>query len=69
MDVQFSNGNWTEVTVDSVAEESVCPRGWGTQYGIKPVDERNRMNFVNASGDRIPHHGQRDVRVKAKSTF
>ncbi len=52
MDVQFGNGDWTEVTVDSAAEESVCPRGWGTQYGIKPVDERNKM-YVRIDGNEL----------------
>ena len=68
MDVQIGDSQ-KEITVDSAAEESVCPRGWATEWGIKPVDKANRMNFVSASGAPIEHYGQRDVVVKANSTF
>ena len=62
MDVQFPNGNWTEITVDSAAEESVCPKDWGQQFAIAPSDQ---MNLVNASGGKINHYGKRDVTVQA----
>ena len=29
MEVSFVGGGKTSITVDSGAEESVCPRGWG----------------------------------------
>ena len=69
MDVQMGESGWKEITVDSAAEESVCPRGWATEWGTKPVDEASRMKFVSASGNPIAHYGQRDVVVKANSTF
>ena len=55
----------TEVTVDSAAEESVCPAAWGRQFGLDPVPPDQRMTFVNASGGRIEHHGARKVIVNA----
>ena len=57
----------TEVTVDSAAEESVCPVGWGKQFGLQPVPEDQQTTFVNASGGRITHYGSRKVVVAAAS--
>ena len=61
MEVCFVGGNHTEITVDSGAEESVCPWDWGSQFETKPVDKW--MNFKNASGGFIEHYGKRDVHV------
>ena len=61
MDVCFVGGGRTEITVDSGAEENVCPWGWGSQFETKPVDRL--MNFRNASGGYIDHYGKRDVHV------
>ena len=69
MDVQFGNGEWTQITVDSAAEESVCPREWAQQYGINQVREDQKMRLINANGGKIEHYGQRDVFVWANSTF
>ena len=55
----------TEVTVDSAAEESVCPAAWGQQFGLEPVQPERRMSFVNASGGRIEHHGSRRVIISS----
>ena len=55
----------TEVTVDSAAEGSVCPAGWGQQFGLEPVAPERRMTFVNASGGRIEHHGSRRVIISS----
>ena len=41
-------GGETEITVDSAAEESVCPREWGKQFGLRAADEW--MKFASASG-------------------
>jgi hypothetical protein len=61
MDVKFVGGESTEITVDSGAEESVCPWEWGE---IFPVDEGvPKLKFRNASGGLIPHYGKREVRV------
>ena len=63
MDVKFPGGVRTEITVDSGAEESVCPKDWGAQFGLKESDRR--LNLVNASGGTIRHYGQREVKVEA----
>ena len=55
----------TAVTVDSAAEESVCPRGWGEQFGIHPVSAGHEMKLVNASGGKINHYGSRQVAMQA----
>ena len=49
----------TEITVDSAADESVCPRGWAAHFGTDPVGEKLRL--VNASGGSIGHYGSRQV--------
>ena len=54
-------GEKTEITVDSGAEENVCPWEWENQF--KMVDADNWMPFRDASGGTIPHHGRRDVLV------
>ena len=51
----------TEITVDSAAEESVCPLRWAEQFGLKPVEKGCGMKLVNASGGRINHWGSRTV--------
>ena len=61
MDVNFVGGEKTEITVDSAAEESVCPWEWGSQFQTKPADKW--MRFRNASGGFIDHWGKRDVQV------
>ena len=61
MEVCFVGGGRTEITVDSGAEENVCPWDWGSQFTTRQVDRR--MNFRNASGGYIEHYGQRDVLV------
>ena len=58
MDVSFVGGEKTSITVDSGAEENVCPWEWGEQFGIQQVEE---MKFRNASGILMGHWGQHDV--------
>ena len=65
MEVLFVGGGTTQITVDSGAEENVCPWEWGSQFETLPVDRR--MNFRNASGGFIEHWGKRNVMVV--STF
>ena len=55
MAVSFVGGGQTEITVDTSAEENVCPQDWGDQFKMREVERR--MNFRNASG------GHRDVLV------
>jgi hypothetical protein len=46
-----------EITVDSAAEESVCPKSWEEQY---PMRRPSRwMRFVNASGGAMNHYGEK----------
>ena len=48
-----------EITVDSAAEESVCPKDWGPEY---PTTKPARwMKFVNASGGSMGHYGEKKV--------
>ena len=66
MDVSFDNGMSTSITVDSGAEENVCPYDWGQQFGIR--DPVRWKNFSGANGSRIEHYGTRDIKV-VSSTF
>jgi hypothetical protein len=46
-----------DITVDSAAEESVCPKGWCEQY---PMTRPSRwMRFINASGGAMNHYGEK----------
>ena len=63
MDVKFPGGERTEITVDSGAQESVCTSGWGEVFGLARADRK--LNLINASGARIKHYGQRQVKVEA----
>ena len=45
VDGQFGDGQWVETTVDSAAEESVCPKDWGTQFGTRQVEENRKIQF------------------------
>ena len=40
MKVSFAGDRETEITVDSGAEESVCPYEWVEQFGIQEPDKR-----------------------------
>eukprot|EP00973_Karenia_brevis_P083668 11608613-Karenia_brevis.AAC.1 len=53
MKIDFAGRGPTEITVDSWAEESVCPWEWGQQLGCRVVNEPLRLR--NASGKLIPH--------------
>ena len=65
IDMVFSDGMSTSITVDSGAEESVCPWEWGSQF---PVDTTGGLReFRNASGGQIKHFGSREV--VARSPF
>ena len=58
LDIAFVGGNMTEVTVDSGAEENVCPKECGDQFKI---DSAPALYLRDASGNEIRHWGQRDV--------
>jgi hypothetical protein len=54
-----------EVTVDSAAEESVCPKSWGQQF---PVRRPSRwMRFVNASGGVMNHYGEKLATIRTEA--
>ena len=63
MEVDMAGQGRTWITVDSGAEESVCPKDWGHQFAIRPIKEEDRINFRSACGGQMGHHGQRTVRV------
>ena len=55
------------VTVDSGAEESVCPLGWGAEFGMKPVVPGKEMRMVSAGGAEMRHYGSRKVLLRTAS--
>ena len=58
----------TDITVDSAAEESVCPQGWAAHFGTTPVPEGKGLRLVNASGGPISHYGSRRVAFQPNSS-
>jgi hypothetical protein len=48
-----------EITVDSAAEESVCPIDWGGAFPLK--EPKKHMHFKTASGQDMQHYGERAV--------
>ena len=65
MEVDMAGMGRTLITVDSGAEDSVCPKDWGSSFGTKPVADQDRIPFTSASGNRMGHHGQRTVKVSS----
>ena len=61
--VKFVGGKETEIVVDSGAEENVCPGWWGENFGLE--EAAKVLHLRNASGGRIPHWGQRSVKLVA----
>ena len=61
IDVVLSNGQKEEITIDSGAEESVCPWLWGEELGMKEATAK--ISLVNASGKPITHYGSRDIDI------
>ena len=58
---KMENGVSGEIIVDSGAAESVCPWGWAEQFPIQEVTPGQERSFVNASGGRMGHYGERQV--------
>ena len=54
-----------QVTIDSGAEESVCPLDWGASFGMKVVAPGREMKMVSAGGGEMRHYGSRRVTIKA----
>ena len=63
LDVTFVSGRKAEITVDSGAEESVCPWDWGEEYGLNQGGQK--MLFRGANGAWITHYGERKVLVES----
>ena len=55
----------TEITIDSAAEESVCPQQWAEAFGLQMADKP--LKLVNANGGRIEHFGHRAVSFNPES--
>ena len=53
------------ITVDSGAEESVCPLGWGDTFELTAVKTGKKMKIVNAGGGEMQHYGSRKVQFSA----
>ena len=56
-------GQAAEIWVDSAAEESVCPKDFGTEFGMTKAETEVRL--VNASGGKIEHFGGRRIKAVA----
>ena len=63
LDVAFASGKKAEITVDSGAEESVCPWEWGEEYGVDQGGQK--MVFRGGNGAWITHYGGRKVVVES----
>ena len=61
VDVAFTGGRKTEITVDSGAEENVCRWEWGEEFGINQATKR--LVFRGANGAWIGHYGERKMFV------
>ena len=48
-----------EITVDSAAEESVCPKIW--RMACPSREPARRLKFMNASDESINHYGEKEA--------
>ena len=55
-----------EITIDSAAEESVCPKDWGKVYPMK--EPERKLHFTNASGGRMNHYGERRTTFRTEGS-
>ncbi len=65
IDVVMENGKSEEITIDSAAEESVCPERWAVGCGIERVEKGKEMGLCGANGSKINHFGKRKVGFEA----
>ena len=63
MDVSVLGAGKEEITIDSGAEESVCPLRWNQHFGLK--ESPKTLRFRGADGKTIKHHGYREVYVES----
>ena len=59
------SGRKAEITIDSAAEESVCPAEWANEFEMTKVREGEEMSLVSANGGKIKHYGRRKVVFEA----
>ena len=59
------SGQTTEITIDSAAEEPVCPREWAKEFDMIKVKEGEEMKLVSANSGKISHYGRRKVIFEA----
>ena len=64
MDVDFVGGGKGRITVDSGAEENVCPVDWGQKFKVNT--KVPAIRFRGADGNSIRHHGERLVVVTSE---
>ena len=64
MDVNLVGGGKGEITVDSGAEESVCPKDWASRFRVN--EGVPKLRFRGADGNLIKHHGERLVVVTSE---
>ena len=62
----WSHAGDGEITIDSAAEESVCPEDWEKEFGTRKVRPGGELKFRNASGGKMKHFGARTVTFKAE---
>ena len=61
MQVRLSSGERADITVDSGAEENVCPYEFGKCFGLQTP--KKWLSLRTASGAVVPHHGHREVEM------
>ena len=60
IDVVTENGKKEEITIDSAAEESVCPERWAESCGIERVEKGRELGLCGANGSVINHFGKKE---------
>ena len=60
-EIKFEKVGQETITIDSGAEESVCPLGWGDSFGLEGIKPGREMRMINAGGGVMPHYGSRSV--------
>ena len=69
IDMLMDGGKAEEITIDSAAEESVCPERWAEEFGIQRVEKGKELMLMGANGSDIPHYGMRKVSLKQRRFF
>ena len=63
--VLVGSGKKTEITIDSAAEEAVCPEEWASEFETTRLKKGEEMSLVSANGGKIKHFGKRKVIFEA----